>query len=75
MLNSMTVPTKRESFRWPDNASHLDGQYTVFGNTIKGLDIVDKIANTPCGGAQNSTPLKKVKMKSVKIVPRSEAGL
>jgi peptidyl-prolyl cis-trans isomerase B (cyclophilin B) len=58
-----------------DNASHLDGQYTVFGNTIKGLDVVDKIANTPCGGPQQSTPLKKVTMKSVKIVPRSQAGL
>ena len=55
--------------------AHLNGQYTVFGNTIKGLDIVDKIANTPCGGAQNSTPMKKVVMKSVKIVPRSQAGL
>ena len=27
----------------------LDGQYTVFGETVKGLDIVDKIAAVPTG--------------------------
>ena len=26
---------------------HLDGQYTVFGEVLKGLDVVDSIANTP----------------------------
>lgn len=26
---------------------HLDGQYTVFGEVIKGIKVVDEIANTP----------------------------
>jgi len=26
---------------------HLDGQYTVFGEVVEGLDIVDKIASVP----------------------------
>ncbi|MBU0690430.1 peptidylprolyl isomerase [bacterium] len=52
--------------------AHLNGQYTVFGNTIKGLDVIDKVATTEL---QGSTPVKKVMMKSVKIVPRAEAGL
>jgi peptidyl-prolyl cis-trans isomerase B (cyclophilin B) len=51
---------------------HLDNQYTVFGKTIKGMEIVDQIANTP---VQGSTPLNKVSMKSVKIVARKDAGL
>jgi len=28
-------------------ASNLDGQYTVFGETVVGLDVVDKIATAP----------------------------
>ncbi|MCL4305549.1 peptidylprolyl isomerase [bacterium] len=51
---------------------HLDNQYTVFGKTIKGMDIINKIAETP---VQGSTPTSKVVMKSVRIVPRSQAGV
>ena len=29
------------------DAGNLDGQYTVFGNLIKGFDVLDKIATTP----------------------------
>jgi cyclophilin family peptidyl-prolyl cis-trans isomerase len=28
----------------PDNCTHLDGEYTVFGETIAGLNVIDKIA-------------------------------
>ncbi|MFZ5433727.1 MAG: peptidylprolyl isomerase [Calditrichota bacterium] len=51
----------------------LDGQYTVFGKVIKGLDVIDKVAETPVGGPQNSSPLKPVVMTSVKIMPRAAA--
>ena len=51
---------------------HLDNQYTVFGKTIKGMEIVNQIAEAP---VQGSTPLNKIKMKSVKIVSRAQAGL
>ncbi len=27
------------------NCYHLDGEYTVFGETVKGLEVIDKIAN------------------------------
>lgn len=29
----------------PDNCSHLDGQYTVFGEVVDGLDVIDRIAS------------------------------
>ena len=28
----------------PDNCKHLDGEYTVFGETIGGLNVIDRIA-------------------------------
>jgi len=30
-----------------DNAYYLDGQYAAFGRVIEGMDVVDKIADTP----------------------------
>lgn len=30
---------------------HLDGMYTVFGEVVEGLDIIDKIATVPTGGS------------------------
>ena len=28
----------------PENCAHLDGQYTIFGEVISGLEVIDKIA-------------------------------
>ena len=50
-----------------DDCGQLDGQYTVFGNLIKGFDVLDKIATTPTEGPDR--PVKRVNIDSVKIVP------
>lgn len=39
---------------------HLDGEYTVFGKVIDGLDVLDKIASVPT--ARGDRPLEDVKM-------------
>jgi peptidylprolyl isomerase len=44
----------------------LDGTYTVFGEVIEGLDVVDIIAKTATGA--NDVPITDVKILSVKIV-------
>jgi len=45
---------------------HLDGGYTVFGETIEGLDVVDKIAAVKTDG--NNRPLEDVKIIKATIV-------
>ena len=49
------------------DAGNLDNQYTVFGNLIKGFDVLDKIATTPTEAANR--PIKRMTIESVKIVP------
>ena len=50
----------------------LDGQYTVFGETVKGLDIVDKIAAVPTGiNDRPNTPVKIISMKHINA-PKTE---
>ena len=39
----------------------LDGDYTVFGEVVEGLEVVDKIAAVACGSMNR--PLEDVKMK------------
>jgi peptidyl-prolyl cis-trans isomerase B (cyclophilin B) len=57
------------------DASQLDRQYTAFGKVIKGLDVLDKIANTrvvpnPYDVRRElSWPTVRVEVQSVKIVP------
>jgi peptidyl-prolyl cis-trans isomerase B (cyclophilin B) len=45
---------------------HLDGAYTVFGETIEGLDVIDRIASVPTDPANR--PLEDVKIIKASIV-------
>jgi peptidyl-prolyl cis-trans isomerase B (cyclophilin B) len=47
-----------------------DGQYTVFGHVIWGLDTLQQVSNLPVDS--NDYPVTRVEIKSVKIVPREE---
>lgn len=49
-------------------APHLDGQYTVFGQVIKGMDIVDQIEQTPTDN--NDRPLDDIKIISTTITDK-----
>lgn len=56
------------------DARFLDRQYTAFGELVKGDDVLEKIGNTPTtrgGGGEQSKPLKRMGVQSVKIAPQS----
>ena len=38
------TPEQREAYKTLGGTPHLDGSYTIFGETIEGLDVIDKIA-------------------------------
>jgi cyclophilin family peptidyl-prolyl cis-trans isomerase len=45
---------------------HLDGGYTVFGEIIRGLDVLEKISATKTG--RGDRPIEDVKIISVKLI-------
>jgi len=52
-------------------AKFLDRQYTAFGELVAGDDVLDRIAGVPTkgGGGEKSTPIERIELKTVKIVP------
>jgi len=46
----------------------LDGKYTVFGEVLEGLDVLDFISNQPTDS--NDFPVAKIVIRSITIQPR-----
>jgi peptidyl-prolyl cis-trans isomerase B (cyclophilin B) len=54
------------------DARFLDKQYTAFGQLIKGDDVLAKLGDTPTtrgSGGENSRPVARVGVESIKIIP------
>ena len=50
-----------------DGTHFLDGMYTVFGQVIQGLDVIDKIAKLPKDGRDRPTTEAKMTVKVEKL--------
>ncbi len=58
----------REVYKTFGGAAHLDQNYTVFGEVVKGMDIVDRIAAVATDEADK--PLKDVRILTAKMIDR-----
>ncbi|SDY07444.1 peptidylprolyl isomerase [Hymenobacter psychrophilus] len=59
------TPEQVQAYATLGGTPGLDGQYTVFGEVVEGLDIIDKIANEPVG--MDMWPVQDVGIK-VKVL-------
>lgn len=56
-----------------DNCSQLDGEYTVFGETVSGFDVIDKIAAVDTD--RRDRPVHDVHIRSIRpVFPVNSAG-
>ena len=57
---------ERQAYMSIGGTPHLDGEYTVFGEVLEGLDVVDRIAAMPT--RPGDVPVKPVSIISMEIV-------
>lgn len=60
------TPEQIDAYTTIGGTPHLDGEYTVFGEVVKGLDVVDEIQRKRCD--KNDRPLENVRILNVELI-------
>lgn len=60
------TPEQREAYTTVGGTPHLDGQYTVFGEVLEGMDVVAKIEAVATD--RNDRPSEDIKIISAKVI-------
>lgn len=64
---------QREVYKTLGGVPHLDQNYTVFGEVIKGIDVIDKIAAVATSkGADRDRPIENVVILKGKLIKRKK---
>jgi cyclophilin family peptidyl-prolyl cis-trans isomerase len=73
-LKGRKIPAEqREVYTTIGGTPHLDQNYTVFGEVVKGLEVVDKIAAVETSkGADRDRPIADVRINKAKLVKRKK---
>ncbi|HVT84624.1 MAG TPA: peptidylprolyl isomerase [Chitinophagaceae bacterium] len=72
-LKRKIPPDQREVYKTIGGTPHLDQNYTVFGEVVKGLNVVDSIAAVPTSkGQDRDRPLQDVRIIKAKLIKRKK---
>ncbi len=65
-MHTKFTPEQRKDYTTIGGDPFLDGQYTVFGEVVKGMDVAEKISRVPKD--TNDRPKEDVKIIEMKII-------
>ena len=62
------TPQQREAYTSVGGTPHLDNQYTVFGEVVSGMDVIDKIEKAETDG--HDRPVTDIRILSAKVLDK-----